>query len=399
MSDTTNVQPHETGKKPRKVVPAINMKEFPIQVCPPLNADPSSLGIYKQIVREGKGLVAADKAKKRYLHYGYVLVDGELLTFDDGYSLGQERLFKETKTFPFFKHCLLSMKQGEQAWFKIGPDYGFGNTLQMIGAGNERLTSIGGIPPKSTLFYFFELTYVDSKRPEPTCFEERMKYGEEDRLKGNEEYRKGNYDESLSYYNRAKYILDNAKDAKSDDERYCLNQAIIKVCLNLIKTYLVISEQHQKANDANASLKNVKVALLHLRNPILMDESCLKEVRYLKSKANYFMNEFEEAMKLINEVLEMDPNYEKAKSLRSLIQKKIDMEKKKHEDNIKKTMKKFLSNEYNLYEDANPNQIIEEWERKQQEDKRLGRKVWFTNTGEEFYSYGATTQFEDVTSK
>ncbi len=371
----------------------------------------------------------------------------EIIGFDDGYSLQQVRLFKRN-TFLFFEKCLYSMRSGEKAWFRIGPDFSMLNRESLMRMNIPSVANLT-IPDdyRVTLLYYFEVVSVENKKVvEPKNLQERIAFASQDRLMGNESYKAGKYREAASCYGRAKMLLDAAKDV-SDDEYPQLLEEQVKVHLNLIKTSLALydqlmmsvqrktegggettiasttttNEKSDKSDDKNQitpllsdeervekrnlALKELEKATVYCNyHPLRMHEASTGQVKYLRAKIYYAKGDLERAKQCIDESVEQYGFVnERSRQLKSFIDRRIERENDQNVQYTKRTMRKMFDHgSEGLYADAQPFSQVDEWRRMQEEDERLGRKVWFTSTGEEFYEQAVPgsggARFEDVTS-
>jgi len=360
-------------------------------------------GIRKQVTEQGQGLLPTIGSKIKYLYAGYVIPSDDQdeckvppVLYDDGYSLQQVRLFKRNK-LPFFEKCLFSMKQGEKSWFRIGADCCLIDRSSLMALPNEHLQEL----PEDyqvSLLYYFEMVSLERKRPEPTHLDERIQYAQDDRILGNNHYKQQKYKEAASCYGRAKMLLDSAKNVPSSEYPRLLEEQI-KVHLNMIKTCLALFEQLKEANNIKDASKELEKALVYCNyHPLQTHEPSIPELFYLRAKILYCKMDYERARDFMDKSISLGYINDRSKTLKSYIDKKISFEKSKSDRNTKKTMSQmFDSEQEGLYSDAKPYDMVEEWERMQREDERLGRKVWFTNTGEEFYESIQRPNFEDVT--
>lgn len=137
--------------------------------------------------------------------------------------------------------------------------------------------------------------------------------------------------------------------------------------------------------------RNITAVLLEMKKYDECIEECNKVlskrpndaiVIYRRAKCFRFKNYVEKANEEILKALQLEPNHELIK----LEYQKIQNALRKEEESLKKKLRGFLlKTKEELYEDAKPYDEEEEWRLKSEEDKRLGRKVWFSSAGFECY--------------
>jgi tetratricopeptide (TPR) repeat protein len=385
----------EKPKKPKQILSIPDELTFPVQVIPPNDI---SFGIQKQILQEGEGLQATEGSKIRYLHKGFVVYEnGDLIVIDDNYSHPQERLFKPNSLLSFFGPCLYSMKLKEKSLFRIAPEHGYGNKhTPFSGISDPRLED--GIPANSALVYYLEVTYLERKRPAPTSFEECIKYAVADRLEGNEHYKNRKFKEALNMYNRSKSILQQISSADKNQEENIsiIEDASKKTYLNLIKAYLEAAAE-KSCSEGNRK-KHLKVAIELTKNSVLNGDT-EAEACYLRAKAQSANNDYDRAVESVEKALELNPKLVNAQNLKSKLLKEQKIQHVESQKKLKSKMTNFFNKGDQLYPDAKPHNMMDQWQKLDAEDKRLGRQVWFTGMGEEIYLDASvpTTKFEDVT--
>ncbi|KAH7820081.1 putative peptidyl-prolyl cis-trans isomerase [Monocercomonoides exilis] len=233
-----------SGWKPREIEPIL-IEAGEIDCWTP---DPCK--VVKKIIREGSG-DRPSKGMNVRVHYVGTLTDGT--EFDS--SRERKKVFEfnigEGKVIKGWDIGIATMQVGEISIFKIAPDYAYG----VMGKEPK-------IPSNANLIFNIEMIAFF---PTPTSIEEKMAYGIERRLQGNDFVQKELWDYAGDQYERGIEMCENIECASDlmKAEHIKLMQALF---LNRALCYLKVGAFKECIDDCTRALKyNPKNAKAYFR--------------------------------------------------------------------------------------------------------------------------------------
>jgi hypothetical protein len=285
---------------------------------------------------------------------------------------------------------------GEESVFWIDSDFAYKN--QTVPFKEETL------PPNTNMYYWFRITFLERNRMYPVDFEECIEFLEIERLEGNNHYRKKEFKQASSNYNRCKTLLTQPHPGvlvvDSEEKAKMLKDAKIKVFLNIVKVNELLKKYSICIDHATQILSEYNI-FDRKDMPQTSDEfvfNACAEMLYLRGKIRRLeeswelgLQDIEHAIEILSKPTEITSDTENTKVeelLEKLQNEKTKLEAiriratKDYDRRMGKAMKKNFSE--GIYNDAKPFNIEEEWRKKDEEDRKHGRKVWFTSDGMEF---------------
>lgn len=134
-----------------------------------------------------------------------------VIGIDDKETLQQEQRLnefsftvnsKELKKgyMPFHNTLFRSMRNGEEAIFKLDPNYAHNGELHKTFMGNSATGTTFSALNISNMYYHFVITKMEWKRPEPSTFQEKIEFSVEGREKAKQVYNSKQFKKALQLY-------------------------------------------------------------------------------------------------------------------------------------------------------------------------------------------------------
>lgn len=215
---------------------------------------------------------------------------------EDGELLDKQRDRKQLKAFRLNNDTMItglhiataSLKAGEWAWFKVMPQYHFG---------------VKGCPPhvpeNAVLYYKVELADFTNPKKQLTNddYDGRIQALEEAREKGNEAFKKQEYDRALKEYKKGLSMMDNLpkvlQAVLTEEQKNLFKDFQVKLANNVLMVCIKKKAYSEGLPFAEIVLKNdAKNA-----KGLFRKGQCLKGIQYWDSAIKVF----EECMELDNE--------------------------------------------------------------------------------------------------
>jgi len=401
-------------KKEKKERPVLQLPNYNEVEFDEIVKQESGVQIKKKILKEGIGRVPNKDSRIRYIHQGRVLIKRDNdngfdeFIFDDNFSVPQEKRL-DTKSMPFFHDCLYTMKKGEESIFFVPAEFAYGDNTVPYFVKNESRQA----PPRTNLYYWFKTTFLERNRMNPVDFDENIENAELEREDGNKIYnsakeikdqekKKQVLKKAHTCYNRSKLLLDKIAeiDINTPEKSNRVRRAKIKVFLNITKVNLELANYLDAIEKADIMLNDYYITSRssqpQTEDPFLIES--LAEFLYLRGKARRLQNEWnlglqdvEHGIEILSKPLAIaeGDNSKVIQLLNKMQAEKSKLEQLRNESKkiYDKTMKKAMQKQFKegIYNDAKPLSEEEKWKQMDEEDQRLGRKVWFTNDGMEYY--------------
>lgn len=215
---------------------------------------------------------------------------------EDGELLDKQRDRKQLKAFKLYNDTMIkglhiataSLKAGEWAWFKFMPQYHFG---------------VQGSPPvvpeNAVLYYKVELVdFTNQKKQlENDDYDGRIQTLEEAREKGNEAFKKQEFDKALKEYKKGLGLMSNLpkvlQAVLTEEQKNVFKDFQVKLANNVLMVCIKKKAYSEGLQYAEIVLKN------DVKNPkgLFRKAQCLKGLQYWDSAVKVF----EECMEVDNE--------------------------------------------------------------------------------------------------
>jgi peptidylprolyl isomerase len=231
-------------------------------------------GLLKKILEPGTSDESPAPGDEVHAHYVGTLVDGTV--FDSSRARGTPFKFQigKRQVIKGWDQGFASMKKGEKAILRCGPDYAYGSGGQ------------GKIPPNATLNFDVELLSFGPKKKEKWEFTTQEKINEANKLKvsGTEAFKVKDFETALEHYKEAADLVEIGDGTE---------ELFLACKLNLAQTYI--------------NLQDYAAAVTHASDVLKRDARNVKAL-YRRGVARNHLGLSDEAIVDLNEAQTLDPD-------------------------------------------------------------------------------------------
>jgi FK506-binding protein 4/5 len=265
-------------------------------------------GVLKKVLTEASGWEKPKDDSKVTINYKLMLCQGD---DEDAVDLP---VLEEKTNFSFIlgaeevveglERAVESMKQGEKAWFKVLPNYGYG------AKGNEALN----VPANATLIYEVELLeFTKEKASWEMSTEEKIEACKKAKEEGNELFRQSKWKRAHKKYKKAAGFIEAGYSMK--DEEKAEADPLKLVC-------------HLNMAACNLKLKEYKSVLEDCKKALEIEPKNIKAL-FRRGQALSALDDWKEAQSTFDKALELEPDNKDVKREIALLKRKIAEQDKK----------------------------------------------------------------------